>query len=89
MSSNSVFKSKTHMDHVTDGSTCWCKKRVSVTLNGKKVGDATVDQAGMLNVLINSDEVAMMLSRGAMESISFNPKYKEPEVSVVQTTSKF
>lgn len=71
-----IFKGRFHMDHTTDGTPCWCKKKVAVTINGTKVGDGIVDPTGGMTMTITNEEVAKMLSGGEIQHLSINPTYK-------------
>lgn len=64
------------MDHTTDGTPCWCKKRVAVTIDGKKVGDGTIDPTGSLVMTITNDEVAKMMAGGEIQHLAIDPTYK-------------
>lgn len=64
------------MDHTTDGTPCWCKQRVAITFDGKKVGEGTVDPTGSLTMTIVSDDVAKMLAGGEIQHLSIDPTYK-------------
>ena len=72
-----VFKSKFHHDHVTDGSPCWCKKRVNVLMDGVKVGTGVVDVTGLMTMTITSDELAKKMASDAVKHISIDTSLKE------------
>lgn len=75
MNSN-IFKGRFSHEHTTDGTPCWCKQRVAITFDGKKIGDGTVDPTGSLVMTITSDEVIRMLSGGEVQNLSVSPTYK-------------
>jgi hypothetical protein len=49
--------------HIEDGDEpCWCKKRVDVTLNGKKVGTALTDHEGVMTVRVEDESFAKAIN---------------------------
>lgn len=74
--------------HVENGR-CWCKTRVPLMSEGKKVGEGTIDHTGLFIASISSDELAKEFSKGIVESLSISTKLKAPEVSVVETLPRF
>jgi hypothetical protein len=53
------------------------KERVSLMLDGEKIGTAEISNSGLLTAIVNSESVATKLRIGSMESISITPKFKE------------
>lgn len=52
------------------------KERVSLMLDGEKIGNADVSNSGLLTAIINSDAVAK-LPLGSIESLSISVNIKE------------
>lgn len=79
---------QTVQPHVTNGP-CWCKAIVPVMVDGKKVGNATIDHTGLMTASISSDVLAEKFTQGITESLSISTKLKEPEIVDISTLNRF
>ena len=58
-------------------------------VDGKKVGEGTIDHTGLFTASVSSDILAEKFGEGVVENLSISTKLKEAEVVDVSTLPRF